>query len=146
VKVRETRLTSLFSTIMIGLSLLILPVLSYIPTPVLYGLFLYIAVTALTGNQMFERVMLLITEQVSVASPTIHSYFTPYQNALAVGNAFTLYIWLKFNIEHVCRLKMFAKFNCCFNHCINCYLLISVLYSSTNAVSKMSNLSQCLNS
>ena len=108
VKVRETRLTSLFSTIMIGLSLLILPVLSYIPTPVLYGLFLYIAVTALTGNQMFERVMLLITEQVSVASPTIHSYFTPYQNALAVGIAFTLYIWLKFNIEHVCRLKMFA--------------------------------------
>ncbi|XP_053399229.1 solute carrier family 4 member 11-like isoform X2 [Mercenaria mercenaria] len=63
VKVRETRLTAIFSHILIGLSLLILPVLSYIPTPVLYGLFLYIAVTALTGNQMFERIMLLITEQ-----------------------------------------------------------------------------------
>ncbi|KAL4230219.1 hypothetical protein ACF0H5_010604 [Mactra antiquata] len=63
VKVRETRLTCIFSSIMIGLSLLILPVLSYIPTPVLYGLFLYIAVTALTGNQAFERTMLLITEQ-----------------------------------------------------------------------------------
>lgn len=65
VRVRETRLTSIFSNILIALSLLILSVLSYIPTPVLYGLFLYIAVTALTGNQMFERVMLLITEQVS---------------------------------------------------------------------------------
>ncbi|XP_052792339.1 solute carrier family 4 member 11-like [Mya arenaria] len=48
---------------MIGLSLLFMSVLAYIPTPVLYGLFLYIAVTALDGNQMFERVLLLITEQ-----------------------------------------------------------------------------------
>ena len=65
-RVRETRLSSIVSSVMIGLSLLILPVLSYIPTPVLYGLFLYIAVTALTGNQLFERIMLLITEQVSI--------------------------------------------------------------------------------
>ncbi|KAH3842166.1 hypothetical protein DPMN_115661 [Dreissena polymorpha] len=63
VKVRETRLTAIFSSILIGLSLLFLSVLSYIPTPVLYGMFLYIAVTALTGNQMFERLLLLITEQ-----------------------------------------------------------------------------------
>ena len=63
-RVRETRLTGIFSSILIGLSLLILSFLAYIPTPVLYGLFLYIAVTALTGNQMFERVLLLITEQV----------------------------------------------------------------------------------
>ncbi|XP_052793413.1 solute carrier family 4 member 11-like isoform X2 [Mya arenaria] len=63
VKVRETRLTGIFSSIMIGLSLLFMSVLAYIPTPVLYGLFLYIAVTALDGNQMFERVLLLITEQ-----------------------------------------------------------------------------------
>lgn len=30
----------------------------------LYGLFLYVGVTALYGNQLFERIMLLITEQV----------------------------------------------------------------------------------
>lgn len=65
VRVRETRLTSILSSIMIGLSLLILPVLSYIPTPVLYGLFLYIAVTALGGIQMFERIMLFFTEQTA---------------------------------------------------------------------------------
>lgn len=64
VRVRETRLTAIFSHILIGLSLLILNYLAYIPTPVLYGLFLYVGVTALYGNQLFERIMLLITEQV----------------------------------------------------------------------------------
>ncbi|XP_048774701.1 solute carrier family 4 member 11-like [Ostrea edulis] len=63
VRVRETRLTAIFSHILIGLSLFILNFLSYIPTPVLYGLFLYVGVTALYGNQLFERIMLLITEQ-----------------------------------------------------------------------------------
>ena len=38
-------------------------VLDYIPTPVLDGLFLYLAVTALYGNQMFERITLFFTEQ-----------------------------------------------------------------------------------
>ena len=57
VRVRETRLTNLFSNILIGLSMLFLKyVLEYIPTPVLDGLFLYLAITALYGNQMFELV------------------------------------------------------------------------------------------
>ena len=34
----------------------------YIPTPVLDGLFLYLAVTALYGNQMFERILLFFME------------------------------------------------------------------------------------
>lgn len=64
--VRETRLTNLFSNILIGLSLLILSwALRYIPTPVLDGLFLYLAVTALYGNQMFERVLLFFMEQAA---------------------------------------------------------------------------------
>lgn len=33
-------------------------------SPVLDGLFLYLAVTALHCNQLFERIMLLVTEQV----------------------------------------------------------------------------------
>lgn len=41
-----------------------MPYLAYIPTPVLYGLFLYVGVTAVDDNQLFERIMLLITEQV----------------------------------------------------------------------------------
>jgi sodium borate transporter 11 len=65
VRVRETRLTAIFSHILIGASMFIMPWLSYIPTPVLYGLFLYVGITSLYGNRMFERVLLLFTEQVS---------------------------------------------------------------------------------
>ncbi|XP_022107670.1 sodium bicarbonate transporter-like protein 11 isoform X2 [Acanthaster planci] len=66
VRVRETRLTILLSHIMIGLSVFMLPVpLQYIPNAVLYGLFLYMACTALDDNQLFERTMLLITEQAA---------------------------------------------------------------------------------
>merc|ERR1719154_2393 len=64
--VRETRLTNIFSNILIGISMLFLQyILPYIPKAVLDGLFLYMAVTALYGNQMFERVTLLVTEQAA---------------------------------------------------------------------------------
>ena len=64
VYVRETRLTNLFSNILIGVSMFFLVyVLKYIPTPVLDGLFLYLAVTALFGNQMFERILLFFMEK-----------------------------------------------------------------------------------
>lgn len=67
VKVRETRITSIISHILIGLSVFLLPYpLAYIPTAVLDGLFLYMAVTALSGSQMFERITLLFMEQVSI--------------------------------------------------------------------------------
>lgn len=38
--------------------------LAYIPRAVLDGLLLYMAVTSVNGNEMFERVLLLLTEQV----------------------------------------------------------------------------------
>lgn len=67
-KVRETRLSGLISNLLIALSLLMLPTpLTLIPTMVLDGLFLFMAITALDGNQMFERALLLITEQVKSA-------------------------------------------------------------------------------
>jgi len=67
VRVRETRLTGIFSHILIGFSIFLLPYpLGYIPIAVLDGLFLYMAVTALNGNQMFERITLLFMEQVIV--------------------------------------------------------------------------------
>jgi hypothetical protein len=66
--VRETRVTGIFAHILIGLSLFLLPYpLSYIPRPVLDGLFLYLGVSALNHNQMFERIMLLVTEQVRLS-------------------------------------------------------------------------------
>ncbi|XP_023076016.1 sodium bicarbonate transporter-like protein 11 isoform X1 [Piliocolobus tephrosceles] len=66
VNVKETRLTSLGASILVGLSLLLLPVpLQWIPKPVLYGLFLYIALTSLDGNQLVQRVALLLKEQTT---------------------------------------------------------------------------------
>lgn len=65
VRVRETRVTQIVSHILIGLSILLVPYpLAYIPTAVLDGLFLYMAITSLSGNQMFERITLLFMEQV----------------------------------------------------------------------------------
>ncbi|CAH8669604.1 unnamed protein product [Heterobilharzia americana] len=64
IRVRETRLTLIISHILIGLSLAMIPIpLVYIPPPVLNGLFVYMAITALQDNQMFERILLFITEQ-----------------------------------------------------------------------------------
>ncbi|XP_020617699.1 sodium bicarbonate transporter-like protein 11 isoform X1 [Orbicella faveolata] len=66
VKVRETRLSGLLSSTLIALSLLMLPTpLTLIPTSVLDGLFLFMAITSLDGNQMFERALLLVTEQAA---------------------------------------------------------------------------------
>ncbi|XP_049441946.1 solute carrier family 4 member 11-like isoform X1 [Epinephelus fuscoguttatus] len=66
VSVKETRLTSLAANILIGLSAFMLPIpLQWIPKPVLYGLFLYIAATSLDGNQMVDRMCLLLKEQTS---------------------------------------------------------------------------------
>ena len=53
-------------------------VLEYIPTPVLDGLFLYLAITALYGNQMFERFTLLFTEQVSEIRQTTMYWLTEF--------------------------------------------------------------------
>lgn len=67
VSVKETRVTSLVANILIGVSLFLLPVpLQWIPKPVLYGLFLHIALTSIDGNQMCDRMALLLKEQVSV--------------------------------------------------------------------------------
>lgn len=64
--VRETRITGIVSHILVLGSLLLIPYpIAYIPTAVLNGLFLYMAVTSLDGLQFFERILLLFTEQVS---------------------------------------------------------------------------------
>ena len=66
VKVRETRVSNLVSNILIGASVHLIPSpLNYIPIPVLDGLFLYLAVTAVSGNQLFERITLLFMEQTA---------------------------------------------------------------------------------
>ncbi|XP_036619485.1 sodium bicarbonate transporter-like protein 11 [Trichosurus vulpecula] len=71
VSVKETRLTTLGASILVGLSLLLLPFpLQSIPKAVLYGLFLYIALTSLDNSQLCERIALLLKEQT--AYPPTH--------------------------------------------------------------------------
>ncbi|XP_077394963.1 solute carrier family 4 member 11 isoform X2 [Festucalex cinctus] len=66
VQVKETRVTSLAANVFIGASVFLLPLpLQWIPKPVLYGLFLYIALTSIDGNQMCDRMALLLKEQTS---------------------------------------------------------------------------------
>lgn len=58
IHVRENRVTGLALHILIGVSLLFLPYLRLIPMPVLYGLFLFMGVVSMAGNQFFERLSL----------------------------------------------------------------------------------------
>jgi mannitol/fructose-specific phosphotransferase system IIA component (Ntr-type) len=60
--VRETRLTGIGIHVLIGLSLLLLPLLKYIPLFVLFGLFLFMGVVSMKGNQFFERLSLWATD------------------------------------------------------------------------------------
>jgi mannitol/fructose-specific phosphotransferase system IIA component (Ntr-type) len=58
IHVRENRITPLVIHVLIGLSLFLLPWLKLIPMAVLYGLFLFMGVVSLKGNQFFERLTL----------------------------------------------------------------------------------------
>ena len=64
IRVRETRLPALIAHIMIGFSIFMVPnPLQEIPVPVLYGVFLYLSVTALPGNTFWQRLKLILTER-----------------------------------------------------------------------------------
>ncbi|XP_075868092.1 solute carrier family 4 member 11-like isoform X2 [Nelusetta ayraudi] len=101
VSVKETRLTSLAANILIGLSAFMLPIpLQWIPKPVLYGLFLYIAATSLDGNQMVDRMCLLLKEQTSyppthyirrVPQRKVHYFTTLQMIQLVILCAFGMY-------------------------------------------------------
>jgi mannitol/fructose-specific phosphotransferase system IIA component (Ntr-type) len=83
VDVRENRLTGLVIHVLIGLSLFLLPVLKEIPMPVLYGIFLYMGVVSMAGNQFFERLNLWLMDPTMyprthylrrVPLPIIHAF------------------------------------------------------------------------
>lgn len=58
IHVRETRITGLAIHLGIGLSLLALPLLKLVPMAVLYGMFLFMGLVSVKGNQFFERLTL----------------------------------------------------------------------------------------
>ncbi|GAU87511.1 hypothetical protein RvY_00343 [Ramazzottius varieornatus] len=59
VSVRENRLTTLCIYLLVGASVFMTPLLSRIPMPVLYGVFLFMGVSALRGLQFVDRLALL---------------------------------------------------------------------------------------
>ncbi|KAJ7338298.1 hypothetical protein JRQ81_011107 [Phrynocephalus forsythii] len=59
--IREQRVTGLVVFILTGLSVFLAPVLKFIPMPVLYGIFLYMGVAALSSIQFTDRLQLLLT-------------------------------------------------------------------------------------
>ena len=62
VGVVETRVSSLGVHVAIGLSLLALPILKLVPMSVLFGLFLFMGVASMKGNQLFERLRLFVMD------------------------------------------------------------------------------------
>ena len=56
----ESRPAVFLAHVLIGVSYFLFPLpLTFIPDPVLYGLFIYLAVTALPGNTFYERLLVL---------------------------------------------------------------------------------------
>ena len=56
---RENRVTHVLIFATIGLSVLMTPLLKMIPMPVLFGVFLYMGVSALKGLQFFDRILIM---------------------------------------------------------------------------------------
>ncbi len=90
--VNETRVTGLAIHLLIGGSLLLLSQLKAVPLAVLYGIFLFMGVVSMAGNQFFERLRLWAMDSASYPSThyirrvpiwTIHK-FTAVQLACLV--------------------------------------------------------------
>ena len=81
----ETRVSGLMVHALIGGSLLALPVLSQIPMSVLFGLFLFMGVASLSGNQLYERARLWVMDP-DLYPPTHYLRAVP----TAVVNRYTL--------------------------------------------------------
>ncbi|XP_069010952.1 anion exchange protein 3 [Embiotoca jacksoni] len=60
-EVKDQRLTGLLVAVLVGMSIVMTDVLRHIPLAVLFGIFLYMGVTSLTGIQLYERITLMVT-------------------------------------------------------------------------------------
>ncbi|XP_051565196.1 anion exchange protein 3-like [Myxocyprinus asiaticus] len=60
-EVKEQRLTGMCVAILVGMSIVMTDLLRHIPVAVLFGIFLYMGITSLTGIQLYERITLMVT-------------------------------------------------------------------------------------
>lgn len=61
-QVREQRVTNLLQSLLLCVCLGITPAIKLIPTAVLWGYFIFMAVESLTGSQLWDRTLLLVTD------------------------------------------------------------------------------------
>ncbi|XP_051572948.1 band 3 anion exchange protein-like isoform X2 [Myxocyprinus asiaticus] len=59
-RVLEQRVSGILVSIMVGVSILMEPILKMIPMTALFGIFLYMGITSLSGIQLWDRMLLLI--------------------------------------------------------------------------------------
>ncbi|KAF2317960.1 hypothetical protein GH714_041284 [Hevea brasiliensis] len=59
VRVNEQRLSNFLQSLLVGVSLMGMPIIKKIPTSVLWGYFAYMAIDSLPGSQYWERLLLL---------------------------------------------------------------------------------------
>ena len=121
----ETRVTGLLVHLLVGGSLLFLGLLRQVPMSVLFGLFLFMGVASMRGNQLFERMQLWFMDPKlyppsfylrAVPKPVVHKY-TAIQAAClgilwvvktsAIGILFPLFIGLLVPVRML--LKRFFK-------------------------------------
>ncbi len=62
IHVHENRITGLMIHVLIGATLLALPLLEYVPKAALYGIFLYMGFVSLRGIQFVERMSLMLMD------------------------------------------------------------------------------------
>ncbi len=93
IHVRSNRVTGLMIHLLLGGSLMLLPLLKIIPMATLYGLFLYMGIVSMKGNQFFERLSLWPMDQAlypathyirQVRNATIHKYTALQAVCLAI--------------------------------------------------------------
>ncbi|XP_022535904.1 anion exchange protein 3 isoform X2 [Astyanax mexicanus] len=60
-EVKEQRVTGMCVAILVGMSIVMTDLLRHIPLAVLFGIFLYMGITSLTGIQLYERITLMVT-------------------------------------------------------------------------------------
>lgn len=76
IEVKEQRLSSLLVATMVGLSVLMSPLLRLVPMSVLFGVFLYMGISSISGIQFFERLKLFFM-------PVKHHTSTSYVKRVA---------------------------------------------------------------
>ncbi|KAF5891846.1 band 3 anion exchange protein-like, partial [Clarias magur] len=59
-KVLEQRISGALVALLVGLSIIMEPILKMIPMAALFGIFLYMGVTSLSGIQLWDRILLLL--------------------------------------------------------------------------------------